>query len=249
MTAASVPHFTRETLTFLRALKRHNDREWFREHRDRYEQHVRAPMLAIIDRLARDLPRFAPQLVVSPKVSLYRIYRDTRFSSDKAPLKTHVAAIFPCRGLQKHEGAGLYFEVAPDHSWIGGGMYAPQPWQLRMVRERIASDPQGFRRIVESPRFRRIAGPLDGDRLMRVPPGFPSGHEAAEYLKFRQFLAGREFPGAFATTSGFYVELLKIFRAVAPLTQFLNEPLIAAKQDWPLGSPVDSRGSTKLAAP
>ena len=84
---------------------------------------------------------------------------------------------------------------------------------------------------------------------MRVPPGFPSGHEAVEYLKFRQFLAGREFHGAFATTSGFYVELLKIFRAVAPLTQFLNEPLIAAKQDWPLGSPVDSRGSTKLAAP
>ena len=111
MTASPGPHLSRESLAFLRALKRHNDRDWFRERRHLYEQHVRAPMLAIIDRLARDLPRLAPELVVSPKVALYRVYRDTRFSADKSPLKTHTAAVFPCRGLGKHEGAGLYFEV------------------------------------------------------------------------------------------------------------------------------------------
>jgi uncharacterized protein (TIGR02453 family) len=238
MTLTPAPRFTKDTLSFLRALKRHNDREWFREHRQRYEDHVRAPMLAVIDRLARDLPRFAPQLVVSPKVALYRIYRDTRFSADKSPLKTHVAAIFPCRGLQKHEGAGLYFEVAPGHCWIGGGLYAPQPWQLRAVRERIASRPREFRRIVESAQFRRAVGALDGERLVRVPAGFPPDHEAAAYLKFRQFLAGREFPGTFATTAGFYARLLGIFRAIAPLTRFLNEPLIAAKQDWSFGLPI-----------
>jgi uncharacterized protein (TIGR02453 family) len=247
MRLTSAPHFTKDTLAFLRALKRHNDREWFREHRPLYDEHVLAPMLTIIDRLAHDLPRVAPQLVVSPKVALYRIYRDTRFSSDKSPLKTHVAAIFPWRGLQKHEGAGLYFEVAPGHCWIGGGMYAPQPWQLRMVREQIASRPREFRRIVESLPFRRAVGELDGERLRRVPSGFPPDHQAAEYLKFRQFLAGREFPGTFATTRGFYVRLLAIFRAIAPLTRFLNEPLIAAKRDWPLGLPIDTRRSTKLA--
>ena len=243
MTPTSTPHFPNETLAFLRALKRHNDREWFRERRHLYDQRVRAPMLAVIDRLARDLPRFAPQLVVSPKVSLYRVYRDTRFSPDKSPLKTHVAAVFPCRGLARHEGAGLYFEVAPGHCWIGGGMYAPQPWQLRMVREHIASQPRAFRRIVESRSFRRIIGALDGERLARVPPGFPRDHQAAEYLKFRQFLAGREFPGTFATLPRFYAELLKIFRVVAPLAQFLNEPLTAAKRDWPLGLSNDPRGS------
>lgn len=237
----SGPHFTNDTLAFLRAMKRHNDREWFRERRDLYDQHVRAPMLAVIDRLARDLPRIAPQLVVSPKVSLYRVYRDTRFSPDKSPLKTHTAAVFPCRGLAKHEGAGLYFEVAPDHCWIGGGMYAPQPWQLHMVREHIASQPQEFRRIVESRSFRRVIGAVDGERLARVPPGFPRDHQAAEYLKFRQFLAGREFPGTFATKPRFYAELLKVFRVVAPLARFLNEPLTAVKQALPFGLPTNPR--------
>ena len=77
--------------------------------------------------------------MASPKASLYRIYRDTRFSEDKTPLKTHAAAVFPWRGLARHEGAGLYFEVAPSWVWIGGGMYAPQPPQLVRVREHIAS--------------------------------------------------------------------------------------------------------------
>ncbi len=249
MTPTSAPHFTNETLAFLRALKRHNDREWFRERRHLYDQRVRAPMLAVIDRLARDLPRFAPELVVSPKVSLYRVYRDTRFSPDKSPLKTHVAAIFPWRGLEKHQGAGLYFEVAPGHCWIGGGMYAPQPWQLRTVREHIASQLREFRRIVESRSFRRVIGALDGERLVRVPPGFPPNHPAAEYLKFRQFLAGREFPGTFATLPRFYAELLKIFRVVAPLARFLNEPLTAANTERLFGLPIETPGSTGLTRP
>src|SRR5262245_54624144 len=134
---AMAPRFPRETLTFLRALTRHNDREWFRARKDQYEQHVRAPMIAVIEQLARDFQRVAPQLVASPKTSLYRIYRDTRFSEDKTPLKTNVAAVFPWRGLPRHEGAGLYFEVSPGWVWAGGGMYAPQPPHLQRVREHI----------------------------------------------------------------------------------------------------------------
>ena len=126
MPAAS-PRFTPATLRFLRALKRNNRREWFNAHRDDYEAHVRQPMTAIVERLAVDLRTFAPELVASPKLSMYRIYRDTRFSDDKKPYKTHVAAVFPTRGLAKHEGAGVYFHVAPDEVWIGGGMYSPQP--------------------------------------------------------------------------------------------------------------------------
>jgi len=87
-------------------------------------------MIAMVDRLATDFRAFAPELVATPKVSLYRIYRDTRFSDNKLPYKTHVAAVFPTRGLQKHEGAGLYFHVSPTEVWIGGGMYSPQPPQL-----------------------------------------------------------------------------------------------------------------------
>ena len=90
-----------------------------------YEQHVRGPMIGLLERLAGDLPRFAPELISDPRVSLYRIYRDTRFSEDKTPLKTHVAAHFPARGFPRGEGSGLYVEVAPTWVWIGGGLYMP----------------------------------------------------------------------------------------------------------------------------
>jgi uncharacterized protein (TIGR02453 family) len=223
---AALPRFTPATLKFLRALKRNNRREWFNAHRDDYEAHVREPMTVIIERLGVDFRAFAPELVASPRVSLYRIYRDTRFSENKAPYKTHVAAVFPTRGLAKHEGAGLYFHVSPEEVWMGGGMYAPQMPQLLAVRGHIATNVKRLRTIVESPAFRRQVGHLEGERLQRVPRGFPKDHEAAEFLKFRQFLAGREFPTALATSPGFYRTLITVFRRVAPLARFLNEPLL-----------------------
>lgn len=226
----SSPRFTSESLRFLRALKRNNRREWFNAHRDDYEAHVRQPMIGIITRLADDFREFGPELVANPKTSMYRVYRDIRFSENKAPYKTHVAANFPTRGLPKHEGAGLYFHVSPDEVWIGGGMYAPQPPQLHAVREHIAANAKRLRTLVESPAFRRDVGTLDGERLQRVPRGFSKDHEAAEYLKFRQFLAGREFEPAFATSPKFYSSLLTVFKRVAPVARFLNEPLTKSKE-------------------
>lgn len=220
------PRFSPKAIAFLRALKRNNDREWFRARKDQYERLLRAPMVGLIERLAGDFPAFAPDLVASPKTSLYRIYRDTRFSDNKAPLKTHVAAVFPRRGLAKHQGAGLYIEVAPAGVWVGGGMYAPDTSQIHAVREHIAANSRRLRAIVESPGFKRAVGTLEGERLQRVPRGFPKDHDAAEYLKYRQFLAGCEFPAAFAASPRFYGGVLKVFRQVAPLIAFLNEPLV-----------------------
>jgi uncharacterized protein (TIGR02453 family) len=217
--------FSPDAIRFLRALKRNNDREWFKARRERYEEHLRAPMIAIIEQLARDFRTFAPDLVASPKTSLYRIYRDTRFSENKAPLKTHVAAVFPCRGLARHQGAGLYFEIAPEWVWVGGGMYAPDTSQLQAVREHIASNARRLRTIVESPAFKRGVGKLEGERLQRIPRGFAKDHPAAEFLKHRQFLAGREFPASFASSPGFYPGVVKVFKTMAPLVTFLNEPL------------------------
>jgi uncharacterized protein (TIGR02453 family) len=220
--------FSPSALAFLRALKRNNDRDWFKARKDRYDADLRLPMIALIERLGVDFRTFAPELVANPRASLYRIYRDTRFSENKAPLKTHVAAVFPCRGLAKHQGAGLYLEVAAQWVWVGGGMYAPETAQLQAVREHIAANHRRLRAIVEGRTFRRAVGELGGEQLLRVPRGFPRDHEAADYLRHRQFLAGREFPAAFATSPGFYRGVLDVFRAVAPLTRFLNEPLVAS---------------------
>jgi uncharacterized protein (DUF2461 family) len=198
--------FTAKTLSFLRALKRNNDREWFRARKDDYERHVRGPMQALIARLAGDLKQFAPEVVADPKRSLYRIYRDTRFSDDKTPLKTNAAAVFPPRGFPRHEGAGFYVEIAPGWVWIGGGLYMhPKLHRLVTTRE-----------------FRTVLGKLQGDQLTRVPRGYLKDHPAADYLRYKQFLGFREFEPGFATSDRFYPELVRTFKALTPLVRFLN---------------------------
>jgi uncharacterized protein (TIGR02453 family) len=219
--------FTTETLRFLRALKRNNDREWFRARKDRYEEHVRGPMVALIERLALDFKRFAPEIVASPKASLYRIYRDTRFSDDKTPLKVQVSASFRWKGLAKGEGAGLYLEVHPQWVWMGGGFWRPPMPALVRIREHIAVTYPEIDRIATARSFTRLFTELDGEKMTRVPRGFPQDHPAAEYLKFRQFLGGREFPPEFATTREFYPTLVETYRALMPLIRFLNAPLTA----------------------
>ncbi|MGH9257459.1 MAG: DUF2461 domain-containing protein [Vicinamibacterales bacterium] len=222
--------FTSKTLSFLRSLKRHNNREWFRNRKPQYEQHVRGPMIELLARLATDLPSFAPELISDPRVSLYRIYRDTRFSADKKPLKTHIAAHFPAKGFARNEGAGLYLEIAPAWVWIGGGMYMPSSQDLRTIREHIAVHHRALHRIVTGPALRRAVGELDGERLSRVPQGYVKDHPAGEYLRFTQFLAGREFEAELAVRGRFYARVLTIFRAVAPLIRFLNAPLIEQRR-------------------
>ena len=225
--SAAAPRFTEQTVAFLEALKQNNTREWFNAHKADYETHVRAPMLAIIERLAEDFPRVAPDLVASPR-SMYRIYRDTRFSSDKTPYKTHVAAAFTHRTLPKNESAALYFHFAPGQLWIGGGLYAPPTPLLHRIRQHIAADPERFRRVAESPALRRRGG-VRGESLKRIPRGFPADHEAAEYLKLKQYLAGGEEPDpALALSPRFCGALLRRFQTLAPFVEFLNAPLVAA---------------------
>jgi uncharacterized protein (TIGR02453 family) len=218
--------FTRKTLAFLRALKRNNDREWFRARKADYEQHVRGPMIALLQQLARDLPGFAPD-----RVCLFRIYRDTRFSSDKRPLKTNVAAHFPSRKFPKGEGAGLYVEVAPQWVWMGGGIYMPSSGELTAIRAAIADDHRRFRRVVTASSFRRAVGELSGEQLTRVPRGYVKDHPAAEYLRRRQFIGGREYPADFAVSPRFYSELLMVFRGIAPLVGFLNNAIVTRTND------------------
>jgi len=223
--------FTRKTLAFLRALTRNNDREWFRARKAEYEQHVRGPMVALLERLARDLPAFAPDLVSDPRVSLFRIYRDTRFSSDKRPLKTNVAAHFPSRRFPKGEGAGLYMEVAPQWIWIGGGIYMPSSTELNAIRATIADDHRRFRRVVTAQTFRRAVGGLSGEQLTRVPRGYLKDHPAADYLRHKQFIGGREYPADFALSPRFYPQLLTVFRGIAPMVGFLNNAILTRSND------------------
>lgn len=224
--------FTPKTLSFLRSLKRNNDRAWFHARRDQYDAHVRQPMLEVIERLAEDFRRVAPEFAADAKVSLFRPWRDTRFSANKAPLKTSIAAVFPHRTLGRQRGAGLYFEVAPGWVWMGGGIYAPDGPELQAIREHIAGAHEAFEAIVFARSFTKLGG-LQGERLTRVPRGFDKDHPAATHLLHRQFLGVREEPAAFATRPDFYRQLLATFTGFVPLCRFLNEPLLARAQRDP----------------
>lgn len=184
-------------------------------------------MVAVIEQLAQDFRTFAPELVASPQQSMFRVYRDTRFSSNKKPLKTHAGAIFRTKELPKPQGAGLYFEIAPGWVWIGGGMWRPEPPELVRIREHIADTWPELRTIARSASFRKRFEELSGDAMTRVPRGYRIDHPAAQYLKHRQFYGGAEFPAALAQSREFYPTLIATFKAVMPLVRFLNEPLVA----------------------
>jgi len=222
--------FPEEGLRFLRSLKRNNNREWFQERKGIYEEVVKRPMEQLVEALSVDLQGFAPELVASPKASIYRIYRDTRFSKDKSPYKTHIAAVFPRKGLQKHQGAGLYFHIATTELLIGGGVYMPTAEDLNAIRSHIAENPAEFASIVEDKTFIKMFGRLSGDRTSRVPRGFAADHPAAEYLRHKQYLAGRTYEPEEATSKRFYKTVVESFRGMMPLIRFLNEPIVRTQR-------------------
>jgi uncharacterized protein (TIGR02453 family) len=221
--------FPKEGLQFLRSLKRNNNRDWFNRHKRDYEACVKHPIDELIGALALDFAKFAPEMVATPKASAFRIYRDTRFSKDKSPYKTHAAAVFPRAGLGKHQGARFYLHIDPTELFIGGGMYMPTPEDLSAVRSHIAENHQAFRRIVTGRQFTKMFDALNGERLSRVPRGFSADHPAAEYLKYRQFLAWRTFSADVAVEAGFYKLVVETFRGLLPLIRFLNEPIVTSR--------------------
>ncbi|MBI1956452.1 MAG: DUF2461 domain-containing protein [Acidobacteria bacterium] len=223
MRQKAFPGFPPQALSFLRNLKKHNNRAWFQAHKLIYEQSVKAPMTELVLSLGEAFRHFAPEMVADPRVSLYRIYRDTRFSRDKSPYKTQVAAVFPVRGLPKNSGPGLYFHISPEEVLMGGGIYMPDPLLLRAVRERIAAFPRAFSSIVEGKRFRKAFGELEGEKLQGMPKGFPADHRAAEYLRYKQFLFGKVFPSELATSRRLLPTIVKCFQEGMPLIRFLKE--------------------------
>jgi len=224
------PTLPQAGLTFLARLKRNNDREWFLKNKAVYEESVRSPMLQLIEALAEEFAEFAPEIVVSPR-SLFRIYRDTRFSKDKRPFKTNVAASFSVRGFDRHQGAGFYFHIAPTELLIGGGIYRPVSDELRSVRNHIAANHERLKEIVEARQFRKLFGTLSGEQSSRMPRGFSADHPAEHYLRYKDLLAARTLKPVEATKSNFLSTLVETYRAMNPLIRFLNEPLLRDLQE------------------
>jgi len=223
------PGFPEEAPKFLRSLKRNNRRDWFQQRKHLYEQHLKAPMLELVSALNAGLQRFAPDYVTDPAKAIFRIYRDTRFSADKTPYKTHVAATFSRRGPERLKTGGFYFSIAPDQIEVAGGIYHPEPDTMLLIRTHIAETHMELRRILANKKTRTLVGQLQGQELTRAPKGFDPAHPAIAWIKMKDWILDTTLDGSLATSSKLYDEILDRFRAIAPLIGYLNRPLLARK--------------------
>lgn len=220
---SAFPGFPQAGMDFLNGLKKNNNRDWFQARKEVFEEQVKAPMVDLVAALQRDLKLIAPEVADGdPAKAVYRIYRDTRFSPDKTPYKTRIAALLP-RSADKSGTAGLYFSVSPEGIELGGGMYMlPSPLLLR-VRQHIAADPGRLRKILAAKVIKETYGGLHGEQLKRIPQGFPIDHPAADLLRFKGYFVFGSLDGSLATTRDLHPQLLRQFKAMLPLLRYLNE--------------------------
>jgi len=224
------PGFPAEGIRFLRALKKNNRREWFQPRKAIYEAQVKAPMLELVRALTAEMMQFAPAYVHGAEEAVYRVYRDTRFSPDKTPYKTYIAAVFTRRGFERHAGAGLYFAVSPKELEVAGGVYMPSAEHLRAIRLHLLDHHTEFRKLVRARPLRQLLGDLKGERLTRAPKGFPAEHPAADLIRAKQWLFWATLDPALATTPRLLGEIVSRFRAMTPAVDFLNAPLLQARR-------------------
>jgi uncharacterized protein (TIGR02453 family) len=212
--------FPPEAIKFLKSLEKNNKREWFQPRKEIFDTKLKEPMIAFVESINAELLKFAPEHITEPKKAVYRIYRDTRFSKDKTPYKTHLGAIFPRRGLGKDAAAGFYFHVSSKHVGVACGAYAPGPEQLLKIRRFIAENHKLLKREIKG------MGSLQGTTLTRVPKGFDADHPAADLIKMKQWYWWVELDLALATSPKLKSEIATRFRAMAPMVEFLNRPLL-----------------------
>src|SRR5512146_3090829 len=183
-------YFSDELFRFLKQLKRNNKREWFQANKARYEAEVRDPCLRFIADLAGPLQRISPWLVADPhptRGSLFRIYRDTRFSPDKRPYKTHVGMSFPHRGTkQRVHLPGFYLHLEPESCFAAAGCWHPDNPTVTRIRSAIVARSEAWKKAVRGLE-------LEGDALRRLPRGYPADHPLVEDLKRKDFIASVEF--------------------------------------------------------
>lgn len=227
---AGFPGFPPEAMTFFRGLKKNNTKEWFEPRKEIYESKAKAPMIELVEAINSHLGTLAPSYVTEPRKAIYRIYRDTRFSKDKTPYKTHIAAVFNHRALDKHVSAGLYFAVSYESVDFGGGVYMPGPEQILQIRTLLAERHAEFLRLSASKSYRSLLGELQGDQLARAPKGFPADHPAEDLLRRKQWYWYQQIDPSIATTPRLLPELKKRFAAMIPVLDFLNAPLLAQRK-------------------
>jgi uncharacterized protein (TIGR02453 family) len=216
--------FSRDAIQFLADLALHNERSWFQPRKSDYERLLKEPLEALCAALEERFEARGMPLRADASRSPFRIYRDVRFSVDKSPYKTSVAASFPWAG--EGGGVGAYFHFQPGEMLAGGGMWHPEPAQLVAWRRAVDGDLATVTAALESPDFASTFGRVSGESLKRVPTGFPADHPGAELLRLKDVTFGRrlsdddvlspDLPDLLVSTFGAAIPVLRLLARLSP---------------------------------
>ncbi len=227
----TLDHIPAPVLQFLRDLAGHNDRDWFKANRDRYDavrQHMVDFAETVHDRLGRH-DVLEPQ---SGKQILFRIYRDVRFSKDKSPYKTNFAGYIKRSG--KLRRGGFYFHIQPGGSFVGGGFWNPNKEDLLRIRTELAADARPLREIIAGPAFQKTFGELQGDAVKTAPKGFSRDHPDIDLIRHKQFVVSRQFSDPEVQRAGFADAVVETFNAMLPFFDYMSEVLTTDANGQPL---------------
>jgi uncharacterized protein (TIGR02453 family) len=216
-------YFTPATFRFLRALDRNNNREWFQAHKADYEKDVRDPFLQLITDLQAPLAKISKHYRADPRKnggSLFRVYRDTRFSGDKDPYKPWAGARFFHERRHEIPAPSFYLHVKPGDCFVGGGMWHPEPNALKQIRAFIADNPASWKRATQGKAFREHFE-FWGESLTRPPRGFDPEHELIEDLKRKDFAAGEGFEEKLACSAELLPYVVESFKRISPMIDYL----------------------------
>jgi uncharacterized protein (TIGR02453 family) len=216
---------TEGTLTFLENLKLNNNREWFNANKADYEL-AKSEFISFADNVIVRIAEFDQDIRhQTAKETVFRIFRDVRFSADKAPYKTHFGAYISASKSKSdiHSYAGYYIHIEPSGgSFLAGGAYMPQgPW-LKNIRQEIHYNSDEFRSIINNETFRKTFGEMEGEKLKSSPREYPKDHRDIELLKHKSFLASHECPDKLVLSEEFAEHAIKVFSVLYPFNRFLN---------------------------
>jgi uncharacterized protein (TIGR02453 family) len=215
----SKAHFSGDLFRFLKDLAKNNDRDWFQENKRRYETVLKEPALAFISDFESHLLKVSPHFRADAG-SLFRIHRDTRFSKDKSPYKTHCGIQFRHRGGKDVHAPGFYLHIEPKESFFGVGLWRPEPPLAAKVREAIATETKAWKAAAHDKKFTKFFE-LGGESLKRPPRGYDDDHPAIEDLKRKDFIAACNFTDKEVLAPGFLSTVAERCKAGAPFMKFL----------------------------
>lgn len=213
-------YFSKKLFSFLKELKRNNNRDWFLANRERNEKDVRGPALKFITDFAPHLRKINPNFVADPKPhggSLFRIYRDIRFSEDKSPYKTHIGMNFPHSRMAEVHSPGFYLHLEPDGCFAAAGIWHPDSRTLNLIRSAILNQPADWQKV------RKTGLKLSGDSLVRPPKGYSPDHPFIEELKMKDFVYSLEFSDGQVCGTSFLGDFADACKKMTPLVAFLTK--------------------------